>query len=39
VKKYGVTKSEVEEVFADIEQLKKDEKLFTEDIYEPGLLT
>jgi uncharacterized protein len=30
-----VTKSEVEEVFADIEQLKKDEKLFTEDIYEP----
>lgn len=35
MKKYNVTKADVEEVFDDIDQLKKDGKLFTEDIYEP----
>jgi len=33
--KYNVTKADVEEVFDDIDQLQKDGKLFTEDIYEP----
>ncbi len=35
MEKYNVTKADVEEVFDDIDQLQKDGKLFTEDIYEP----